>query len=139
MSGEGETEYVTTHYMDEAEYCDRLGLIYRGELIALGSPEELKTGQMAEEIVEVLCERPQEAMGLIEALPGVRHAALFGRGLHVVVERAADAIPAIAGKLTGSGFHPTQPEKIVPSLEDVFVSLIEARDRQEAGQQEVSR
>jgi len=139
MSGEGVTVFVTTHYMDEAEYCDRLGLIYRGELIALGSPEELKTGQMAEEIVEVLCERPQEAMGLIEELPGIRHAALFGRGLHVVVERATDAIPAISGKLTDSGFHSSQPEKIVPSLEDVFVSLIEARDRQEAGQREVAR
>src|SRR5208282_5365233 len=129
----------TTHYMDEAEYCDRLGLIYRGELIALGRPEELKTGQMAEEIVEVMCERPQEAMGLLEELPGVRHAALFGRGLHVVVERATDAIPAITGKLTDSGFHSAQPEKIVPSLEDVFVSLIEARDRQDAGQQEFTK
>jgi ABC-2 type transport system ATP-binding protein len=125
--------------MDEAEYCDRLGLIYRGELIALGSPQELKSGQMAEEIVEVLCERPQEAMGLIEELPGVRHAALFGRGLHVVVEQAADAIPSIARKLTDSGFHSAQPEKIDPSLEDVFVSLIEARDRQEAEQQEFTK
>jgi ABC-2 type transport system ATP-binding protein len=139
MSGEGVTIFVTTHYMDEAEYCDRLGLIYRGELIALGSPEELKTRQMAEEIVEVLCERPQEAMGLVEELPGVRHAVLFGRGLHIVVENAADAIPAISGKLTDKGFHSTQPEKIVPSLEDVFVSLIEARDREDAGQHEVAR
>jgi ABC-2 type transport system ATP-binding protein len=139
MSGEGVTVFVTTHYMDEAEYCDRLGLIYRGELIALGSPEELKTGQMAEEIVEVLCDRPQDAMALVEELPGVRHAALFGRGLHVVVERAADAIPAIATKLTGSGFHSGEPEKIVPSLEDVFVSLIEARNRQEAKQSEFTR
>ncbi|HEX2770148.1 MAG TPA: ABC transporter ATP-binding protein [Geobacteraceae bacterium] len=139
MSGEGVTVFVTTHYMDEAEYCDRLGLIYRGELIALGSPEELKTGQMSEEIVEVLCERPQEAMELIEDLPGVRHAALFGRGLHVVVERATDAIPAISGKLIDCGFHPAQPEKIDPSLEDVFVSLIEARDRQEAQQQEFAK
>ena len=69
----------------------------------------------------------------------MRHAALFGRGLHVVVEQATDAIPAISGTLTESGFHPTQPEKIVPSLEDVFVSLIEARDRQEAEQQEFKR
>jgi len=54
LAGEGVTVFVTTHYMDEAEYCDRLGLIYRGELIALGTPEELKTRHMAGEIVEVL-------------------------------------------------------------------------------------
>jgi ABC-2 type transport system ATP-binding protein len=136
MAGEGVTVFVTTHYMDEAEYCDRLGLIYRGELIALGTPEELKTGHMPEEIVEVLCERPQEVMELMEELPGVRHATLFGRGLHVVVEQAAAAIPVIAAKLAATGHRASHPEKIAPSLEDVFVSLIEARDRQEAGQRE---
>src|SRR5512136_3082770 len=134
MSGEGVTVFVTTHYMDEAEYCDRLGLIYRGELIALGTPDELKSGQMPEEIVEVLCERPQDIMELIEEIPGVRHAALFGRGLHVVVEQAAEAIPAISAKLAATGCRASHPGKIVPSLEDVFVSLIEARDRQEAEQ-----
>ncbi len=132
-AGEGVTVFVTTHYMDEAEYCDRLGLIYRGKLIALGSPQELKTRHMAEEIVEVMCEHPQDALGLVEELPGVRHAALFGRGLHVVVERADEAIPAISAKLAAAGFSTAPPERIVPSLEDVFVSLIEARDREENG------
>ena len=131
--------FVTTHYMDEAEYCDRLGLIYRGELIALGTPGELKTRRMNEEIVEVVCDRPQQAMGLIEALPFVRHAALFGRGLHVVVERASAAIPAITEKLVAAGYEGVRPEQIVPSLEDVFVSLIEARDRTEAPQREFAR
>ncbi|MCM2359989.1 MAG: ABC transporter ATP-binding protein [Geobacteraceae bacterium] len=139
LAGEGVTVFVTTHYMDEAEYCDRLGLIYRGELIALGTPEELKTRLMTEEIVEVMCDRPQDAMELLEELPGVRHAALFGRGLHVVVERAAEAIPAIAGRLEAAGLRPAPPERIVPSLEDVFVSLIEARDRLEAPQREFAR
>jgi ABC-2 type transport system ATP-binding protein len=139
MAGEGVTVFVTTHYMDEAEYCDRLGLIYRGELIALGTPVELKTRHMTEEIVEVLCEPPHEAIELIEELPGIRHAALFGRGLHVVVEEAAEAIPAIVKKLTTAGYRPVQAVKIVPSLEDVFVSLIEERDRQEAVQGEVAR
>ncbi|MBT0654555.1 ABC transporter ATP-binding protein [Geomobilimonas luticola] len=139
LAGQGVTVFVTTHYMDEAEYCDRLGLIYRGELIALGTPEELKTHQMTEEIVELFCDHPQDAMGLIEELPGVRHAALFGRGLHVVVERAAAAVPAIERKLADAGYTAVQPERIIPSLEDVFVSLIEARDRQEAPQGEFSR
>lgn len=139
LAGEGVTVFVTTHYMDEAEYCDRLGLIYRGELIALGTPDELKTRQMKEEIVELFCERPQDAMGLIEVVPGVRHAALFGRGLHVVVDRATEAIPAIAEKLAVEGFQTSPPEKIVASLEDVFVSLIEARDRLETPQREYTR
>jgi ABC-2 type transport system ATP-binding protein len=139
LAGQGVTVFVTTHYMDEAEYCDRLGLIYRGELIALDTPEELKTHQMTEEIVEVFCDRPQDAMGLIEELPGVRHAALFGRGLHVVVEQAAKAIPAIEKKLADAGYPEAELERILPSLEDVFVSLIEARDRQEAPQVEFAR
>jgi ABC-2 type transport system ATP-binding protein len=139
LAGEGVTVFVTTHYMDEAEYCDRLGLIYRGELIALGTPEELKTRYMAEEIVEVICERPQEAMGFIEELAGIRHAALFGRGLHVVADSAEAALPAIAARLAEQGFAEIRTEKIMPSLEDVFVSLIEAHDREETPQREFER
>jgi ABC-2 type transport system ATP-binding protein len=139
MAGTGVTVFVTTHYMDEAEYCDRLGLIYRGELIALGTPLELKTRHMTEDIVEILCELPHEAIELIEELPGIHNATLFGRGLHVAVEDAADAIPAIVKKLTNAGYRSVQAVKIVPSLEDVFVALIEERDRQEAVQREVAR
>ena len=139
LAGEGVTVFVTTHYMDEAEYCDRLGLIYRGELIALGTPADLKTRFMTEEIVEVLCERPHEVMEALETLPGVRHAALFGAALHVVVENAMVAIPVMKALLAEHNRTELQLEKIVPSLEDVFVSLIEARDRQEAPQREFAR
>ena len=139
LSGKGVTVFVTTHYMDEAEYCDRIGLIYRGELIALGTPEVLKTEWMQEDVLECLCERPQEAMEIIEAIPGVREVALFGKGIHVVVEDAAKAVGVIQKRLTGQGFQVCRIEKIIPSLEDVFVSLIEARDRAEQPQQEVRR
>ena len=90
LSGKGVTIFVTTHYMDEAEYCDRIGLIYRGELIALGTPEALKTEWMREDVLECVCDRPQEAMELIENIPGVKEVALFGKGLHAVVEQADD-------------------------------------------------
>jgi ABC-2 type transport system ATP-binding protein len=136
LADRGTTVFVTTHYMDEAEYCDRLGLIYRGELIASGSPEELKTRFMKEEVVEVLCDRPQDAMESIEKIGGIRHAALFGAGLHVVAENAATAMPAITAALAGLDITVRGMETILPSLEDVFVSLIEARDRLEAGQRE---
>jgi ABC-2 type transport system ATP-binding protein len=137
LSGQGVTVFVTTHYMDEAEYCDRIGLIYRGELIALGSPESLK-GQMPEEILEITCPRPDEALGLLEKMPGVTEAALFGRGLHVVTRDAAKLLPDLESFLTQQGYAPARAEKIVPSLEDVFVSLIEAHDRAERPQEEVS-
>jgi len=138
LADAGVTVFVTTHYMDEAEYCDRLGLLYRGELIALGTAEELKTA-MVEEIVEVACEQPQEALPVLEGVAGVRHAALFGRGLHVVTEHAAATMPALADALAAAGLPAGQPERIMPSLEDVFVSLIESRDRQTAPQLEVAR
>jgi ABC-2 type transport system ATP-binding protein len=139
LAGKGVTVFVTTHYMDEAEYCDRLGLIYRGELVALGEPERLKRELMAEDVLEVYCEHPETAMGEIEQLPGVKEAALFGRGLHVVAADGEAAAGEIRKLLSRDGRRIERIEKIVPSLEDVFVSLIEARDRAEQPQAEVKR
>ena len=135
MSGQGVTVFVTTHYMDEAEYCDRIGLIYRGKLIAMGSPEELKKEKMKEEVLEVECERPQDAMGEIEGLAGVRETALFGKGLHVVAEDGQKAAETIRTALAARGYGEARVEEIIPSLEDVFVSLIEAQDRAEGAEQ----
>lgn len=139
LAGRGVTVFVTTHYMDEAEYCDRIGLIYRGELIALGTPENLKNELMQEDVLECFCDRPQEAMEVLENLPGVREAALFGKGIHVVVDEAEKAIGNIRQFLAGRGFEIFRIEKIIPSLEDVFVSLIEDRDRAEQPQAEVRK
>jgi ABC-2 type transport system ATP-binding protein len=123
MSGEGVTIFVTTHYMEEAECCDRLGFIFGGELIALGSPADLKL-RFPGQIVEVRCENPFEVLRRVDALTGVRHAALFGAGLHLTVEDASSAIPAIKEALPGLSL---QLERIPPSLEDLFVSFMEAR------------
>ena len=139
LSGRGVTIFVTTHYMDEAEYCDRLGLIYRGELIASGTPEELKNELMREEVLEVVCDRPQEAMDEVERIEGVKDSALFGKGLHVVVEESEAAASSIRRLLDERGYRPGRIERITPSLEDVFVSLIEARDRAEKPQEDVKR
>jgi ABC-2 type transport system ATP-binding protein len=135
LSGKGVTTFVTTHYMDEAEYCNRIGLIYRGELIAIGSPDTLKTEFMQEEVLEVLCERPQDAMGEIEKLRGIQEVALFGKGLHVIAQDAGRATSDIRNLLGTTA----SVEKIAPSLEDVFVSLIESRDRADQPQQEVRK
>lgn len=139
LSGKGVTVFVTTHYMDEAEYCDRLGLIYRGELVALGEPERLKHELMTDDVLEVFCDHPETAMGEIEKLPGAKEAALFGRGLHVVAADGDAASAEIRDLFAREHRKMERIEKIVPSLEDVFVSLIEARDRAEQPQAEVKR
>ncbi len=137
LAAKSVTVFVTTHYMDEAEYCDRIGLIYRGELIAMGAPATLKTEKMQEDVVELVCDQPADAMGFIEHLPEVKETALFGRGLHIVAEDARLAVPAITEALRKNNCPITRIEQIVPSMEDVFVSLIEARDRLEKPQEEV--
>ncbi|MBZ0112488.1 MAG: ABC transporter ATP-binding protein [Thermoanaerobaculia bacterium] len=130
LAEQGVTVFVTTHYMEEAEYCDRLGLIYRGTLIALGTPGELKSSFMKESVLEVVCDRAQEAIAPLEKIPGVHGVALFGTALHVVAGEGLDLGPVVEEVLSASGFAVERVEVITPSLEDVFVSLIEARDRQ---------
>jgi ABC-2 type transport system ATP-binding protein len=139
LSGRGVSILVTTHYMEEAEYCDRIGLMHRGELIAVGRPGELKASRMASRILEVSCERPADAMEPIAALPGVTDVALFGNTLHVVAPDAAEAATRVRETLEKAGFTVARIEEIPPSLEDLFVSLIEARDREAAPQAEVKR
>ncbi|GAX61370.1 ABC transporter-like protein [Candidatus Scalindua japonica] len=131
LSGRGVTIFVTTHYMDEAEYCDSIGLIYCGELTAIGTPDVLKTELMQEDVLDVLCEHPQDVMDNLEKLVGIKEVALFGKGLHVVVEDAKTATGTIREFLHEQGVQVSRVEKILPSMEDVFVSLIEAYDRAE--------
>jgi ABC-2 type transport system ATP-binding protein len=126
LAEEGVTIFVTTHYMEEAECCDRLGFIFGGELIALGSPGELKK-TFPGEVIALRCERPFEVLERVEPLPGVRHSALFGAGLHLVVDSADATIPAIKEALPGVQMR---LERITPSLEDLFVSFMEERGRQ---------
>jgi ABC-2 type transport system ATP-binding protein len=139
LSSEGVTVFVTTHYMDEAEYCDRLALIYRGELIAQGTPETLKHEAMHEDVLELNCDRPEAAMEALHGLASVKEAALFGKSLHLVADDGDRAAAEARARLVEQGFQVHEIERIVPSLEDVFVSLIEARDREEQPQEAVRR
>jgi ABC-2 type transport system ATP-binding protein len=132
MAHEGVTVFVTTHYMDEAEYCDRLALIYRGRIIALGTPDELKREHMPEDVLEVVVDRPVDALEVLPKESAVHEAALFGTALHVVVADAAADAPIVRAALARAGIRVDRIQKILPSLEDVFVSLIEAEDRAEA-------
>ena len=132
LAGEGVTVFVTTHYMDEAEYCDRLAMIYRGELVAIGTPEELKVRYMNADILNLECPDPFKMLQEVNSIPEIKEAALFGRGLHLSVEDAQTAVPVIAQALGGRKATYTRLEKIKPSLEDVFVSIIEQREARDS-------
>lgn len=123
MSQSGTTIFVTTHYMDEAEYCDRLALIYRGKIIAGGRPGELKQEYMKRDVLEIEVDRPVEAMETLYR--SNIEAAVFGSSLHVVAAHAGQAMPVVKETLEGAGIAVKRIEKILPSLEDVFVTLIE--------------
>ena len=132
MAERGVTVFVTTHYMEEAEYCNRIALIYQGNLIAVGTPLELKTGMMHEHILDIRCSSPQDVMDALTQLPEVGEIALFGAGLHAVVKDPETAKGPIGKVLAEKGIEVWTIENIVPTLEDVFVSLIEEADRHEA-------
>jgi ABC-2 type transport system ATP-binding protein len=138
LSDEGVTVFVTTHYMDEAEYCHRIALIYRGELIALGVPARLKSEMMSDDVVEIVSSDPIRTMDVIAGLPGVRETALFGQSVHAVVADAAETGRVIRRALAEQGQNIRGIEPIVPSMEDMFVSLIEARDRAQEEPPEVN-
>ena len=129
MAADGVTVLVTTHYMDEAEYCNRLVLIFQGRIVASGSPTELKQRAMTGELLLVECEPLGLALDLLQQTPDVSDVAVFGNALHVVVPDAKVAIPRIRTALSQHGARVTKMEPIRPSLEDVFVSLTAAQEK----------
>ena len=137
LAAEGVTVFVTTHYMDEAEYCDRLAMIYRGELVAIGTPDELKIRYMNADILNLECPDPFKMLQVVTGISVIKEAALFGRGLHLTVADSQAAMPVIVTALQAQKADYTRLEKIRPSLEDVFVAIIDARDSQ-TGLQAVS-
>jgi len=124
----GTTVFVTTHYMDEAEHCDRLGLIYRAKLITLGTPEELKTKYMPGDVIELITSDTLSAAETVEEMPEVIEVALFGRALHVVVADIKKTREKIKTALKKNNITVSSLEQIIPSLEDVFVSVIKTED-----------
>ncbi len=133
MADRGVTVFVTTHYMEEAEYCDRIAMLYHGKVIALGSPQELKAAVMRDRILDVRCSEPQDILEHVAALPAVHDVSLFGAGLHVVCADTDAATEEIRDLLTARGAKAERIEPVTPGMEDVFVSLIEAYDRENEG------
>ncbi len=130
LAKNGVTVFVTTHYMDEAENCDRMTLIYKGTIIAMGTPEEMKTKFMKDEIIQIRVDEPEEWSEKISNVEGVSEAALFGSAIHAVSPDAKKAIPSIKKLFEKEDLKDYKIAKIKASLEDVFVSLIEDYDKE---------
>ena len=129
LSAAGRTIFVTTHYMDEAEYCHRIALMYRGKTIALGSPAELKASLGEGHLLSLETSDLLGSMTALQGRPGIADVAVFGGGLHVTVERDEAAIPEIRAALSAAGIEVTSLKAITPSMEDVFVNLIEQEEK----------
>ena len=132
MAASGITILVTTHYLDEAEHCGRIALMHAGQLAALGSVEDLKGVFRGQAVLAVECERFLEAMVAFEREDWVFEVASFGTSLHLVVADVDGVRTRARAVLDDAGLGPARIERIVPSLEDVFIRTIEERDRARA-------
>jgi len=130
LGEDGVSVLVSTHYMDEAEYCHRIALVNRGRLIALGTPQELKRHSLGGELLVLEGDRVSEAVADLEHLPGVQDVAMFGSALHVLVDVATVRLPELLAHLLAAGMADAHGRKIDPSLEDSFVHLVSAASTQ---------
>ena len=119
----GTTVFVSTHYMEEAEYCHRLALMNRGKLIAMDRPTALKQ-ELDEPILQLQTDNAPEAVEALQGTPGVIDAAMFGRAVHITVTDESTAPDTVRATLTAAGRTCESLERVTPSLEDVFVSLV---------------
>ena len=123
LAAAGTTVLVSTHYMEEAEYCHRLILMNRGNVIAGGTPGQLRAS-FGEPLYELQVNNAARAVEVLKQVPGVIEAAMFGRALHVVTENSPGVEAAIVGALQSAGLDPGALHRVQPTLEDVFVSLV---------------
>jgi ABC-2 type transport system ATP-binding protein len=126
LATDGVTVLVSTHYMDEAEYCHRAALINRGRLIAIGSPAELKQTALGGELLLVECDALGTTLAALEGAPDVRDCSVFGNALHILVGNAEKSLSVLPDFLAAKGLRPRHMARIEASLEDVFVQLIAA-------------
>ena len=127
LAHRGVAVLVTTHYLDEAEHCDRLAIIEAGRLAALGTVPELKSAFRDRPILEIRASRPVEAMRTLDAMPEVEKTSIFGTAVHAVLRTASLRPDDIAGRLRAAGLDVSECSPVEPSLEDVFLDLAERR------------
>jgi ABC-2 type transport system ATP-binding protein len=124
MAQSGTTILVSTHYMEEAEYCNRMVLMNRGRVVAVDTPAGLR-GRMTDPIFEIATPTPPKAVEALKGQDGIHEAAMFGRKVHVVVDDDVEGRLLVQKLLESEGVLMTSLERVTPSLEDVFVALIQ--------------
>jgi len=132
MASEGVSVLATTHYMDEADYCNMIGMMYQGELVALSSPDEIKD-DLPGVLVQADCDRPVEAAELLQTLPEIRGISVHGAQLHVTLNDARE-MSQLETALKRAGLELRSVEIIQPSLEDAFIAMVEQRRAQSENQ-----
>lgn len=126
LSENGITVFVTTHYLEEAEYCNNIILINAGELIAEGNPKELKTNYLINDIIEIECSNPVKAMELLEKEKFVDETSIFGNNIHLNVNSNYKDENQITNLIEKENrLKIIRIDKIVPTLEDVFIHLLD--------------
>ena len=126
LSREGTTVLVTTHYLDEAEHCHRLAIIHAGRLAAIGSAPQLKERFRSRPILEIHAEDPVEVMRSLEQLPDVEKTSLFGTSVHAVMRHSRSSPEQVSATLSRAGHRVRSSSTVPPSLEDVFLDVVEA-------------
>jgi len=132
LAGGGTTVFVSTHYMEEAEYCQRLALMNKGRLVALDTPAKLR-GSMSEPLLEINSDAGPTIVEIIRDLPGVIEAGLFGRAVHVTVANAQAMQPHLEERMRERNIAWDSIDPVVPSLEDVFIAKIRAEGGARSG------
>ncbi len=122
---QGITLLVTTHYLEEAEYCNNLILMDSGKIIANGTAQELKTNFLNKRILEISCSKPVEAIEVLERINFVDETSIFGNRVHTVVNRQFKNKNQIENVLRNKNIEVFEIEEILPTLEDVFIHLLE--------------
>jgi ABC-2 type transport system ATP-binding protein len=119
----GMTLFVTTHYMEEAERCNKIGFIWRGRLVACDSPENVKSHTMTDELLSLRCSDIQKAFETLSKSKEIVDVNIYGDELHIVVHRAEEGARSVRRIMEEAGLAVDTLEPIEASIEDVFVSL----------------
>jgi ABC-2 type transport system ATP-binding protein len=125
MARKGVAVLVTTHYLDEAEHCDRIAIISAGRVAALGTVPELKRAFDARPILEIRASEPVKAMRILDEMPDVEKTSIFGTAVHAVLRSPDTTADTIAARLAQRGIAVTACSRVPPSLEDVFLDIAE--------------
>jgi drug efflux transport system ATP-binding protein len=128
LSHAGTTVLVTTHYLDEAERCDRVAIMHAGKLAALGTTSELKAAFHDRPILEIRAADPVATMTWLDAQPSVEKTSLFGTSVHAVLRSRETSVDELRQALAAAGLGVHAVEPVVPSLEDVFLDVVDRVD-----------